>query len=229
MMLRLELIEGIRIIIIALLSYLPTVAISGWFEAWVAKKCDDDLPEQLGFLTIDPIIHFNIIGFATLLVGRLFGDYLPFFRDFPGWGRFIPLNPSNLNYSKIIMQFTARAVAHFTMMIVSFFMLVFMVKSAFVSIDITTGATQASSGLAQSLLSVIAFFNHQNFMLCIIYSVIGLYRALLYIFFPEFHMFSTRDIIIAIGVLLIFVFAGSFLFDMLLHQLIFTLYRTFLA
>ena len=66
---RLDLIDGVRIIIIALLAYIPTVTLSGWFTAWTAKKCDDDLPERFGFLTFDPFAHVSIFGFALLLIG----------------------------------------------------------------------------------------------------------------------------------------------------------------
>ena len=55
---RLELIQAKQLIIIALLAYIPTVTFTGWFEAWVSKKCGDDLPEQFGFLTLDSLSFF---------------------------------------------------------------------------------------------------------------------------------------------------------------------------
>lgn len=66
---RLELIDGIRLLIIAFVAYIPTVTISGWFTAWVAKRCDDDLPERFGFLTLDPFVHFSFFGF-TFFINR---------------------------------------------------------------------------------------------------------------------------------------------------------------
>lgn len=217
MMLRLELIEGLRIIIIATLSYLPTVAISGWFEAWVAKKTGDDFPEQLGFLTPDPMIHFNIIGFGVLLIGQLFGDYLPFFKDLPGWGRYIPLNPSQLNRKKIILQFTARAIAHFLLLFSAFFILVIMMKTSL--LHTSTNTTTTNSSIIQAISSVLLFFYHQNFILCVIYFVIGLFRAMLFSYFPEFHLFSSQHIVYAILLLIVFVIVGSQVFELLLGTL----------
>ena len=213
---RLELIEGLRIIIIAFLAYIPTVTFSGWFEAWIAKKNGDDIPEQFGFLTLDPMMHFNVIGFGVLLVGQLFGDYLPFFKDLPGWGRYIPLNPSENSRSKILLQFTARAIAHFILLLLAFFILVGFMKASYLQ---TTGAfMQSNSSIMQALSSVIVFFYKQNFVLCVIYAVIGLFRALLFTHFPQFHLFSSNHIIGATLLLIAFVIIGSQIFETILSS-----------
>ncbi|OGB85935.1 hypothetical protein A3J41_01865 [candidate division TM6 bacterium RIFCSPHIGHO2_12_FULL_38_8] len=214
---RLEFIDGLRIIIIALLAYVPTVTISGWFEAWVAKKSGDDVPEQFGFLTLDPIVHFNVVGFAILLIGQLFGEYLPFFKDLPGWGRYIPLNPSEASRGKILLEFTARAIAHFVMLLISFFILVGLMKTAY--LQSAGNIIQTNSSIIQSISSVLLFFYRQNFMLCIIYSVIGLFRALLFYYFPQFHLFSSQHIISALLLLILFVIIGSQIFEALLSSL----------
>lgn len=214
---RLELIEGLRIIIIAVLSYIPTVAVSGWFEAWVAKKCGDDIPEQFGFLTLDPMMHFNIIGFAVLLIGRLFGDFLPFFKDLPGWGRYIPLNPVSSSKSKIILQFVARSIAHFFLLLTAFFVLVLFMKFSYLQ---TAGQNlQPSSSLLQAFLSVLLFFYRQNFTLCVIYFVIGLFRAALFVYFPQFHMFSSQHMVWAVVLLVLSVIVGSQLVEMVLSSI----------
>lgn len=227
-MMRLELIEGLRIIIIALLSYLPTIAFSGWFEAWVAKKSGDDIPEQLGFLTIDPIVHFNVIGFATLLIGQLFGDYLPFFKDLPGWGRYIPLNPAGFSRARVIIQFCARAVAHFMLLLIAFFGLTILIKSSLLQGSVPADQIQTTSAFIQALSSVILFFYRQNFILCIIYSVIGLFRAFLFSYFPDFHLFSTKHLLFAFGILIAFVFVGSALFEILLSHIMLILAHIFM-
>jgi hypothetical protein len=213
---RLELIEGLRIIIIATLAYIPTVTISGWFEAWVAKKSGDDIPEQFGFLTLDPILHFNVIGFGVLLVGQIFGDYLPFFKGLPGWGRYIPLNPTETSRGKILLEFTARAIAHFALLLISFFVLVAMMKTS--HIQSLQGSMQINSSIMQALFSVVLFFYQQNFILCIIYSVIGLFRALLFTYFPQFHLFSSQHIISATLLLILFVIIGSQIFETILSH-----------
>ena len=51
----------------------------GFFQAWVAKKLGDHLPEQNGFLTMNPKAHLDPLGFVLLvLVGFGFGKPMQF-------------------------------------------------------------------------------------------------------------------------------------------------------
>ncbi|MBQ3868604.1 MAG: site-2 protease family protein [Clostridia bacterium] len=51
----------------------------GFFQAWVAKKLGDHLPEQRGFLTMNPKAHLDPLGFVMLvLVGFGFGKPMQF-------------------------------------------------------------------------------------------------------------------------------------------------------
>ena len=51
----------------------------GFFQAWVAKKLGDTLPERSGYLTMNPIAHINPIGFLMILiVGFGFGKAIQF-------------------------------------------------------------------------------------------------------------------------------------------------------
>ncbi len=55
----------------------------GFFQAWVAKKLGDHLPERDGFLTMNPKAHINIFGFIMLLlVGIGFGKPMRFDSTF---------------------------------------------------------------------------------------------------------------------------------------------------
>ncbi|MFA5998401.1 MAG: hypothetical protein WC747_00060 [Candidatus Babeliales bacterium] len=224
---RLELIQGIQIIIIALLSYIPTVTLTGWFEAWAAKKCGDDVPEQFGFLTLDPMAHFNVVGFGFLLVGKLFGDYLPFFKDIPGWGRYMPLNPSEGGGWKVVFQFTARAIAHFVLLLTAFFTFVLLSKgSNFAAFGY---ALQPGSSLLDSLLVVLIFFYEQNKIFCIIYFVIGIFRSILFFYFPNFHLFSTENMLWVIFILVASVILGSYIVGFILDSIMALLSYIFIA
>ena len=92
---RLEIISGIHTLIIAFIFYVVTITFAGWFESLVAKKVGDDVPEQSGFLTLNPLEHFNVFGFAAVLWGIFFAHALPF-QFIPGWGRYIHLMPDNI-------------------------------------------------------------------------------------------------------------------------------------
>lgn len=77
--------EQIFSLIILTLVYFLSVSISGFFEAWITKKMGDDTPEQNGFLTLNPLIHLDFVGFGLLLFTGI------------GWGKPIPINPYNID------------------------------------------------------------------------------------------------------------------------------------
>ncbi len=51
----------------------------GFFQAWTAKKLGDDTPANMGFLTMNPLAHIDLIGFiCMILVGFGFGKPIQF-------------------------------------------------------------------------------------------------------------------------------------------------------
>lgn len=196
---RLEIIQSIQFIIIAFLTYVPTVTISGWFEAWVSKKCGDDTPEQFGFLTFNPFAHFSVFGFGALLAGRLLAEYLPFLQDIPGWGRYIPVSPSEFDKKRAIMQFHARGFAHLIITIVSFVILVHAIKLGYINAHWKI-AEHTSSSIA-SVIQVLQFFNSLNFMLAVIYLAIGTFRSIVFYQWPDFYMFFAQRFMLAMLIL----------------------------
>ena len=69
-----------------LISYFITIPIVGYFRALVAQKMGDDTPEQLGFLTINPLAHISMLWIF----------FIAFLTDF-GFGKYIPINPLNIH------------------------------------------------------------------------------------------------------------------------------------
>lgn len=53
-------------------------------HAWMAKRCGDDTAERLGRITINPVSHFDPVGFLCVLFAPI------------GWGKPVPYNPYNL-------------------------------------------------------------------------------------------------------------------------------------
>lgn len=86
-MVTLATINTIKFLIAMFAAYFPTVAISGYFAAWVAKKCGDDTAEQQGLLTLNPIDHTRLFGLVILLMTVIV--QLPFIVAF---GRYVPIN-----------------------------------------------------------------------------------------------------------------------------------------
>jgi len=98
-------------IITFLFAYLIAVTLAGCFRAWVAKKMGDLTPENMGFLTLNPLVHIDPIGIFFLIFFRLmYGEYF-------GWGRCIPINPFNITSPsriiKLIFAYFSDTFAHF--------------------------------------------------------------------------------------------------------------------
>ncbi len=53
--------------IATVLAYGFTASIVGWFRAWVALQMGDDTPERDGYLTFNPFVHTDIIGFFCFI------------------------------------------------------------------------------------------------------------------------------------------------------------------
>ena len=68
MFLSLDIIHKLISIITSLITYFWLIPVLGCFRAWVAKKTGDDTPEMLGFLTLDPFAHADMIGLIVLVI-----------------------------------------------------------------------------------------------------------------------------------------------------------------
>lgn len=53
-------------------------------HAWMAYRCGDDTAARMGRLTINPVVHFDAMGFMFIMFA------------FFGWGRPVPFNPLRL-------------------------------------------------------------------------------------------------------------------------------------
>ena len=92
-------------IITFLLAYSIAVTLANYFRAWVAKKMGDPTAENMGFLTLNPLVHIDPIGILFLI----------FF--YFGWGRHVPINPFNIispsRTIKLIFAYLSDTIAHF--------------------------------------------------------------------------------------------------------------------
>lgn len=108
-----------------ILVYFFSTTIAGAFRAWVAKKMGDDTAEQAGFLSLNPFVHMDFVGFAFLC--------LTYF----GWSRLIPINPYNIDgrinslgikhgwrIPKLLLAYLSDSLAYFFMAFISLIILV---------------------------------------------------------------------------------------------------------
>ena len=207
---KLETIDLLRHVIIAFMCYVPTVTISGWFEAFMAKKMGDTIPEKYGFLTLDPFVHFNPWGFCMMFV-RISGF------GFAAFGNLVPLAPEVLSKRyrnlRAAGEFFARPLIHFFMMFFAFLSMILIYKAIFNGIDYEIFIMQYPiSSLHAAICMLILFFFQQNFFLFIISFFVALYRYIIFVFFPGFqiqslthsliYIFSFAIVIIVLGVAL---------------------------
>lgn len=83
-MINLQSAEWLVSLILLVFVYFVSVTINGYIQSWVAKELGDSTAEDAGFLTLNPFVHLDILGFILLVLTHL------------GWGRFIPFNPLNV-------------------------------------------------------------------------------------------------------------------------------------
>jgi hypothetical protein len=79
-MLSLSSFEFIATRVCLMFAYVVSITLTGAGQAWIAKKMGDDTAEDAGLLTLDPLVHFDIVGFLLVAI-------LGF-----GWGRLLPVN-----------------------------------------------------------------------------------------------------------------------------------------
>lgn len=84
MFLTLDIVHKLISLITALITYFWLIPVLGYFRAWVAKKMGDSTPEMLGYLTLNPFVHTDMIGILVLCI---FGA---------GWGVQIPIYLNNI-------------------------------------------------------------------------------------------------------------------------------------
>ena len=66
-------------------------------HAWMAHKCGDDTARIMGRMTINPIVHIDLLGTVFLpLMMLMLGPSFMFF----GWAKPVPVNPANLSNRK---------------------------------------------------------------------------------------------------------------------------------
>ncbi|MBV8661225.1 MAG: hypothetical protein JO129_03725 [Candidatus Dependentiae bacterium] len=196
---RLEMITGLRILIIAFISYIATITFAGWFESLIAKKVGDDAPEQSGFLTLNPLEHFNVFGFAALLWSVFFANLLPF-QFIPGWGRYIPLVPDNIRGSyyklRIFIEYIGRSFAHLIIIICVATAMMLMLGMAQTQ-NIQPMLTSSATSFKEVLAPLLYFIFQQNIILFVIHFIIGVLKYLIYFHMPRLQEISFITMIFA--------------------------------
>lgn len=99
-----SLLQNTRVLLSYVLAYGISVTIAGAIKAWGAKKVGDYTADHAGFITLDPLVHIDIIGLMVLLTTGF------------GWGSEVPVDISNIHYPyrdlKILSVYYVQTVVH---------------------------------------------------------------------------------------------------------------------
>jgi Zn-dependent protease len=80
------------------LCFIPVLTFHEFAHAWVASKCGDDTARDLGRVSLNPIVHMEVIGTVVLPLLAIFlqmtGSIMAGFII--GWGKPVPVDPNNL-------------------------------------------------------------------------------------------------------------------------------------
>jgi Zn-dependent protease len=80
------------------LCFIPVLTFHEFAHAWTASKCGDDTAKNLGRVSLNPIVHMEVIGTVVLPLMAIFlslsGSVLAGFII--GWGKPVPVDLQNL-------------------------------------------------------------------------------------------------------------------------------------
>jgi len=80
------------------LCFIPVLTFHEFAHAWVAWKCGDDTAKNLGRVSLNPIVHMELIGTVVLPLLAIFMQTVnPLVAGFIiGWGKPVPVDLGNL-------------------------------------------------------------------------------------------------------------------------------------
>jgi Zn-dependent protease len=84
--------------VITYLCFIPVLTFHEFAHAWTAWKCGDDTAKSQGRVSLNPIVHMELVGTVILpLAGALLSAAdSQLARFIIGWGRPVPVDVSNL-------------------------------------------------------------------------------------------------------------------------------------
>src|SRR5882724_5574326 len=85
-----------------LIQYLMLVGLLTFHEfghAWTAMMCGDDTAKSQGRVSLNPVVHIDLIGTVLLPLLMIFTP-CSINRYMVGWAKPVPVNPGNLRHKK---------------------------------------------------------------------------------------------------------------------------------
>jgi hypothetical protein len=181
-MLSVNTIESVKFLIAMIAAYFPTVTISGYFEALMARNMGDRSEYVAEFISLNPMVHANFLGLASIILA-VFAD-LKFFIIL-GFGQTIPINLQSIDgryrWLKLCAVLFTRPLINLLMLMLAVVILVFLGGGVFPGIVHGTSLGSLTVAL-QSICTAVIFLNMLAFIL---YTVYGLFKLVLVYAWPD--------------------------------------------
>lgn len=213
-MINIELAETLRSIIAQSLVYFPTIVCAGYGQAWLTKKLGDDTAYELGYMTLNPAVHFDPLGFFFLV----FLNY--------GFGRPIPINPYDIHAPlqklKTIALFWVGAAMYFMQSIIGLILMmalgVLFYKSHLVGMS-------AESSTFLALKFILERFLRLNIVLTTLFFIWGFIRMIIFFMSGKSVFIKTDSVLFWVFVFIfvssVFMYVESiFLYILLVFELL---------
>jgi hypothetical protein len=183
-MISLRIIESIISFITLSIAYVIGATTAGCFQAWVAKKMGDSTAEHAGFLTWNPFVHVDPVGAFCLL---FFGV---------GWGRYVPINPSNIHgtwrkaavYFANVFIYLALAIVALIILLLSYGINILEIAlaillSGYISLPLLAQAYPDSSSFALVIALILVVMVYLSVLLAVLNFFIDGFRFVSIVFF----------------------------------------------
>ena len=139
----------------ALPGFLLGIVFHEWAHAWTAKKFGDDTAERMGRLSMNPVVHYDLVGTIIFpIVGLLMGGTMF------GWAKPVPVDPrrfKNMNKGIFWVSF-AGPIANIILAVLSSLLLAIL----YTQVNTNFGFNTVVLGMLQSSIYIniiLAVFN----------------------------------------------------------------------
>lgn len=203
MFLSLDIAQKLIQLIASLITYFWLIPVLGCFRAWTAKKMGDSTPEMLGYLTLDPFVHVDMIGLAVLcFLGA-------------GWGAHIPIYLSNIdgryaNFKRTCALFSDA----FLSFIIAILAIVVMVVLGYNVNQLVAAGNQAPSAVV-ALSTLLLMTLRLSMFLMLINFVTNLASFIVWLVSRRTSFYNPQiQIFLMLGPLIIYIFLGPYLYEL---------------
>lgn len=200
-MINVQIAQSLISLISFVVAYIISVTLAGCFTSWVALKMGDETPADLGFITLNPLMHLDLMGFIFMILFRF------------GWGRFIPINPHNITGRFAILKRVVAFLAEpFSYMFIAILSLVGVIalmgkEVLFASagfFDAFPGISSYSFAISLIVTSMI-FVNVMLAVITFLVNICGLFVIYFMEKYPDYMMYTSL-IMVGVPMLIVFFF-----------------------